>query len=60
MVRNFRQIYVGIAFGRISNGFWVQWLVFLGPILRDFKQLEMEFKVNNKKVVLRGSSSAQL
>lgn len=22
MVRNFKQIYVGIAFGRISNGFW--------------------------------------
>lgn len=33
----------------------IQWLILLGPIIWNFKQLSMEFTVGNKKVVLRGA-----
>lgn len=32
----------------------IQWLILLGSILWNFNELRMEFKVNNKKMVLRG------
>nr|CAD1837126.1 unnamed protein product [Ananas comosus var. bracteatus] len=38
----------------------IQWLIQLGPILWDFKQLRMEFQVKDRKVVLKGSQGADL
>nr|CAD1842592.1 unnamed protein product [Ananas comosus var. bracteatus] len=38
----------------------IQWLIKLGPILWDFKQLRMEFYFGEQKVVLRGSQGASL
>ncbi|CAL9222412.1 unnamed protein product [Arabidopsis halleri] len=32
----------------------VQWLETLGPITRDFKKLEMQFRIGHKKVLLQG------
>lgn len=38
----------------------IQWLILLGSILWNFSELRMEFKVNNRKVVLRGSPHPRL
>lgn len=38
----------------------IQWLVFLCPIIWDFKQLRMEFFIGKKKVVLRRSPLPKL
>nr|CAD1832891.1 unnamed protein product [Ananas comosus var. bracteatus] len=38
----------------------IQWLIQLGPILWDFKQLRMEFHFRKRKVVLRGSPETSL
>lgn len=38
----------------------IQWLILLGSILWNFKELRMEFMVGKKKVVLRGSPQPRL
>lgn len=38
----------------------IQWLILLGSILWNFSELRMEFKVNHKKVVLRGSPQPRM
>ncbi|XP_021773518.1 uncharacterized protein LOC110737466 [Chenopodium quinoa] len=38
----------------------IQWFSTLGPILWDFKNLTMEFKLNQKKVKLRGATNKKL
>lgn len=38
----------------------IQWLILLGSILWNFSELRMEFKVNNKKMVLRESLQPRL
>lgn len=38
----------------------VQWLSTLGPVLWDFKQLQMEFTVGEKKHVLKGDNATEV
>ncbi|KAL6339187.1 hypothetical protein AAG906_024338 [Vitis piasezkii] len=38
----------------------IQWLVELGPILWDFKNLRMEFMVKGRKFVLRGATTSPI
>lgn len=43
-----------IPLGNCDMVLGVQWLSLLGPITWDFLQLEMQFKYDNKRVVLHG------
>lgn len=38
----------------------IQWLILLGPILWDFKQLRMEFAMDGKRIILQRSSTHRL
>lgn len=56
----FQQDMMLIPLGNFDMVLGVQWLSTLGPITWGFSQLEMQFKINNKRVVLHGIKEGNL
>jgi len=49
-----------VTLGNYDMVLGIQWLASLGPILRDFEKLRMEFRRGGRRVVVRGTQKTDV